>query len=122
MIYCPYCGEKNRDDARFCKKCGNKLPEIKKEPITYHLTREPIRPVEERVEAHPEWDVAMIAAFILLISYGILRIIIPPIAPWLATAFSILYLLSATRKKVSIPLLIIITLLIAVNINTFLGL
>ncbi|MGB4362731.1 MAG: zinc ribbon domain-containing protein [Methanothermobacter tenebrarum] len=121
MVYCPYCGEKNRDDARFCKKCGNTLPEIKKEPITHHLIREPVGPVEEKVKSHFEWDVAIIAALILLISYGILRMIIPPIAPWLAAGFSILYLLSATKKKISIPLLIIITLLIAVNIKAFLG-
>ncbi len=122
MIYCPYCGEKNRDDANFCKKCGNRLPEIRKKPNTHHLTREPISPMEEKVETSFELDVAIIAALILLISYGILRAIISPIALWLAVAFSILYLLSAAKKKVSIPLLIIMTLIIAINIKTFLGL
>ena len=80
MIYCPYCGEKNRDDANFCKKCGNRLPEIRKKPNTHHLTREPISPMEEKVETSFELDVAIIAALILLISYGILRAIISPIA------------------------------------------
>jgi len=121
MVYCPYCGEKNKDNAKFCKKCGSKLPEIEKKPIKHHLTREPVYPIEEKVEGF-EWDVALIAAFILLVSFGILRMILPQIAPWLAAAFSLLYLLSAAKKKVAIPILLIITLLIAVNITVFIGL
>ncbi|BAW31974.1 MAG TPA: zinc ribbon domain-containing protein [Methanothermobacter sp.] len=121
MVYCPYCGEKNRDDAKFCKKCGNALPEIEKKPIKHHSTEEPVYSVEEKVEGL-EWDVAIIAAFILLISFGILRVILPQIAPWLAAAFSLLYLLSAAKKKVSIPFLIIITLIIAISISAFIGL
>lgn len=121
MVYCSYCGEKNKDDARFCKKCGSPLPEIEKKPIKHHLTREPVYPIEEKAEGF-EWDVAIKAAFILLISFGILRIIIPLIAPWLAAAFALIYILSAAKKKISIPILLIITLIIAINISAFLGL
>ncbi|MGB9844661.1 zinc ribbon domain-containing protein [Methanothermobacter tenebrarum] len=122
MVYCPYCGEKNKDNATFCKKCGKRLPEIENKPTSHHLPGESIHPMGETVKSSFEWDVAIIAALIFLISYKILGIISPPIAPWLAAAFSILYLLSATKKKASIPLLIIITLLIAVNIKAFIGL
>lgn len=106
----------------FVKNVGTGCQKSERSLNTHHLTREPIGLVEEKIETSFEWDVAIIAALILLISYGILRIIISPIALWLAAAFSILYLLSAARKKVSIPLLIIMTLIIAVNIKTFLGL
>ncbi|MDI9623436.1 MAG: zinc ribbon domain-containing protein [Methanothermobacter sp.] len=122
MVYCPYCGEKNSENAIFCKKCGNRLPAIEKKPTSHHLPGEPIRSMGEAVKTSFEWDVAIIAAFIFLISYGILRVIAPPIALWLAAAFSILYLLSATEKKASILPLIIITLLITINIKAFLGL
>ncbi|MBC7253781.1 MAG: zinc ribbon domain-containing protein [Actinobacteria bacterium] len=27
MKYCPQCGNENRDEARFCVRCGNRLPE-----------------------------------------------------------------------------------------------
>jgi len=119
MVYCPYCGEENRDDARFCRKCGNTLPEIEKRPIEH--PREPTYPIEEKVEGF-EWNVAIVAAFMLLISFGILRMMLPQIAPWLAAAFSLLYLLSAAKKKVSIPFLVIITLIIAMSISAFIGL
>ena len=29
-MYCKYCGEQVRDDAKFCNKCGGKLQEEKK--------------------------------------------------------------------------------------------
>lgn len=35
MIYCPKCGEKNKDDAQFCIKCGNSLYITTKESSSF---------------------------------------------------------------------------------------
>jgi len=32
MVYCPKCGRKNEDDARFCNSCGADLAGPRKEP------------------------------------------------------------------------------------------
>lgn len=54
MVYCPKCGIKNRDDAKVCKKCGNKLyPLHLDKEIEFHVDtcfgprKQRERPVDE---------------------------------------------------------------------------
>ncbi len=135
MGYCSNCGERNDDQSKFCKNCGEILK------TTYH----PDKPLKSRIEsfidddfsenieympeeeAYPvdaevegegiiEWDVIFGASLILVILAGILLRILPSIATWIAVFMALVYVLIFSRRKstliISFPLALIIAAVI----------
>ncbi len=129
MVYCPHCGEKNSKNAKFCRKCGKTLPEIEEKTIKYREIREKVEPISRtphKIEDHKlrgyegfEWNVVIIAALIMIICFGVLRRILPSIAMWIGLALAFIYIISASKRKLSIPLLMIMTFISLAIIYAF---
>jgi hypothetical protein len=49
-MYCPSCGQKNPDDARFCANCGKPLPNMQANPQSEAQPVQPAEPVETPVQ------------------------------------------------------------------------
>jgi len=85
MVYCPKCGEKNEEDARFCVNCGAALyPEEKMERRREICFGRPEKRVEEECFGLPHGG-AIFGIFIgaLIILWGLIWIlqqveILPP--------------------------------------------
>lgn len=82
MVYCPRCGWKNEDDARFCVKCGSSLaPPLEAAPRMDRV-RISIENVKKDIRMRVETDTLM--------SYAWLLIYILPIIAGIILIFSLL--------------------------------
>jgi len=62
MADCPNCHTSNAEDAKFCVKCGAKMPEVSAAPV---LTAQPIMPAEPVKKGNPQHNGKAIAGLVL---------------------------------------------------------
>jgi len=120
MVYCPRCGERNREGSRFCRNCGNLLEEkplksrfisgeFRETPVRGDLQAKPRKTSRDRFE----WDTVIMGSVILLILTVILGRLIGLLGVLTALIILLIYILSAARRKSSAPLLIIMAIVTA---------
>lgn len=131
MVYCSNCGEKNKDGNKFCSNCGEPMGSSPRsdssKPIKSRVksqnqySKSPAyieRPsqrkkIEETAEIPFEWNVVIVGGIIFVIMSGILSMFLPVLSVIIAAAIAIIYVLSATRKKVNIVFIIPLTFVMA---------
>ncbi|WP_238374185.1 zinc ribbon domain-containing protein [Methanothermobacter thermautotrophicus] len=128
MVYCPRCGERNREGSRFCRNCGTLLEEkpLKSRFISGEFRETPVR---EDLRAKPretsrdvfEWDTVIMGAVILMILTVILGRLMGLLGVLSAVLIILIYVLSAARRKSAAPLIIIMALLTAAAASALLG-
>ena len=76
-MFCPYCGNKNRDWARFCRSCGSSLDSVHSGPFAQRRVPQPT-PIEyagfwKRFAAFLiDYILAIIASFVILFVFGMM--------------------------------------------------
>lgn len=131
MAYCSNCGEKNKDGNKFCSNCGEPMgfrprPEDSKpiksrvksqnqysESQTYIERPSKRNKMEENAEIPFEWNVVIVGGIILVIMSGILGLFLPVLSLIIAAAITLIYVLSATRKKLNIVFILPLTFIMA---------
>lgn len=128
MLYCPRCGERNREGSKFCRNCGTLLEEkpLKSRFISGEFRETPVRDDLRAKPREPsrdsfEWDTVIMGAVILLILTAILGRLMGSLGVLSAVLIVLIYVLSAARRKSAAPLIIIMALLTAVAASALLG-
>jgi uncharacterized membrane protein YvbJ len=87
-MFCPKCGDKNPDDARFCGSCGETLPGRTRDPIVRPDDPPAQRPQEPlRDEVPPGLKIGVAAGTVII--------------PLIGIVMGIIYMLSDSPSKKS---------------------
>ncbi|QEF94600.1 zinc-ribbon domain-containing protein [Methanothermobacter sp. KEPCO-1] len=121
MVYCPSCGERNREGSRFCRNCGTLLEEkpLKSRFMSGDFRESPVKRELQRKEFSDarkegfEWDTALRGALVLVILMVILGRIFGFMGAIAALMVSVIYVLSSSRRKSQSLMIVFAALLMA---------
>ncbi len=129
MVFCPECGERNREGSKFCRNCGALIEEkpLKSRFISgdkFSDTRGALEKKEYHRAPHGgkegfDWGTVVSGALLLVILMLILGRIMGFTGVLIATGISIIYVISSARRKASVPALIVMTLMSAAAISAY---
>lgn len=94
-MYCPHCGDKNPDDARFCGNCGKPLPagaSAGQTPPTRTASAAPARPVTS-ASALPAGDEVVSSE--MKIGIAVASVILPVVG----IVMGIIYIASSSASR-----------------------
>ncbi|MGB9837381.1 zinc ribbon domain-containing protein [Methanothermobacter sp.] len=121
MVYCPSCGERNREGSRFCRNCGTLLEEkpLKSRFISGDFRETPVKRDLQRKEFSDaredgfEWDTALRGALVLVILMVILGRIFGFMGSMAALIVSVIYVLSSSRRKSQSLMIVLVAFVMA---------
>lgn len=121
MVYCPSCGERNREGSRFCRNCGTLLEEkpLKSRFMSGDFREPTVKRELQRKEFSDtrkegfEWDTALRGALVLVILMVILGRIFGFTGAIAALMVSVIYVLSSSRRKSQSLMIVFVALVMA---------
>jgi uncharacterized membrane protein YvbJ len=125
MVYCPSCGERNREGSRFCRNCGTLLEEkpLKSRFMSGDFREPPLKRELKRKEFSDarkegfEWDTALRGALVLVILMVILGRIFGFTGAIAALMVSVIYVLSSSRRKSQSLMIVFVALMMAATVS-----